>query len=76
MCPDIADPEYGQIIFSPDQIAPFSYGTVANFSCVSGYGLNGGAKQICGGNGSSTDGVWSGSSPTCNCELCFIYHKV
>ena len=65
-CQDIPDPANGQIHFVPDQTAPFNFGTLATFSCDPGYGLDWEAKRQCGGNGNSTDGVWSDSSPTCS----------
>ncbi len=34
--------------------------TIAFFTCVTGYTLNGGTTRTCG-----SDGVWSGSAPTC-----------
>ena len=73
-CSDIADPANGQIVFSPDQTAPFTYGTLASFSCFTSYGLDGETTRHCGGNGSSVNGVWSGSNPTCNCEFIMFAH--
>ncbi len=35
-------------------------GTVATFTCDTGYTLNGGTTRTCG-----SDGVWSGSAPVC-----------
>ena len=72
MCVDIADPENGQIVFSPDTLAPFNYGTVATFSCVTGFGLDGESTRRCDGNESSVNGIWSGSNPVCNRELFFF----
>ncbi len=34
--------------------------TVATYTCVTGYTLNGGNTRTCG-----SDGMWSGSSPVC-----------
>ena len=34
--------------------------TVATYTCDTGYTLNGGSTRTCG-----SDGVWSGSDPTC-----------
>ena len=39
MCPDIPDPDKGQIDFVPDDTAPFSLGTNATYSCDDGYSL-------------------------------------
>ena len=66
MCPDIAEPVNGQINFSLDVLAPFDFGTVATYSCDTGFGLNGGdVTRMCEGDGSGPIGEWSGdgSSP-------------
>ena len=44
----------------------FDYGTTATYSCDTGFGLSGGDKErVCGGNGSSPNGVWNGVTPHC-----------
>ncbi len=46
--------------------APYLFDTVASYSCVNGFGLSGGGPtRTCGGDGSTTTGMWSGSIPTC-----------
>ena len=46
--------------------APYSFGTMASYSCVSGFGLSGGdATRTCGGDGSSPTGVWTGVASSC-----------
>lgn len=75
MCPDIADPENGQITFSLDNLAPFDCGTVAEYSCSHGFGLDGGATRTCEGDDSSTIGEWTGTAPTCvgeSCNMCLL----
>ena len=49
----------------------YPFGTVATFSCVSGFGLSGSgaASSVCGGDGSSSVGVFDPISPTCECML-------
>ena len=65
-CPDIADPINGQIIFTTDIRAPFDYGTAAEYSCKDGYTLIGeDTIRVCGGDGLSDVGVWSGEDYTC-----------
>ncbi len=71
MCPDIVDPLNGQIIFSPDELAPFRYETVATYSCEVSYGVNGDKNRMCTGNGSSLVGVWDGEAPICDRTLVF-----
>ena len=66
MCSDIADPENGQIDFVTDDLAPFDFETVATYSCDTGFELNGGdVTRMCGGDGTSPDGFFTGSAPTC-----------
>ena len=65
-CPDIADPYYGQIDFSPDRRAPFDYGTQAVYSCDDGYTLTGAESlRLCVGDGSSDVGYWTGQDMAC-----------
>ena len=59
----------GQITYSPDTISPYNFGTVATFTCNTGFSLSGDMTRTCGGDGSSQSGVWSGSSPVCVGEL-------
>ena len=52
--------------FSDDHFAPHDFATVATYTCDTGYGLSrGDATSTCGGDGSSTSGIWSGVVPTC-----------
>ena len=66
MCTDLADPTNGDIMFISDNTAPYEFATTATYQCDAGYGLNAGDEvRTCGGDGSSTTGVWSGNAPTC-----------
>ena len=68
MCPDFPDPANGRVTFSSDDVALFTLGTMATYSCDQGYGLSGGnAVRMCNANTVITDseGVWDGSAPTC-----------
>ena len=69
-CQDLLSPNNGQITFTTDTTAPFDYGTEAAYSCDTGYGLNADVPttRTCVGDGSSPDGMWSGSPPSCNGE--------
>ncbi|XP_064384964.1 uncharacterized protein LOC135333878 isoform X2 [Halichondria panicea] len=70
-CPALPVPTNGQVTFSDDHFAPHNFGTVATYSCTDGYGLIGGdVMSTCGGDGSSTNGVWSGTAPTCEAITC------
>ena len=65
-CLDIADPDNGQIVFSTDKRAPFDYGTIAQYSCYDGFTLIGDESvRVCGGDGVSDKGVWSGEDYIC-----------
>lgn len=68
-CPDIPDPLNGRIDFFIDDLCPFDYGTVATYSCDVGFGLEGAAVRVCEGDGSSPNGAWSGSAPSCSGKL-------
>ena len=67
MCPDISDPDFGQIAFTTDNTAPFEDGTTALYSCNSGYVLSSAGinPRVCGGDGSSSVGEWTGAALTC-----------
>ena len=52
----------GQVTYST---FPHNFGTVATFTCNTGFSLSGDSTRTCGGDGSSQNGVWSGSSPVC-----------
>ncbi len=38
---------------------------MATYACPTGFALRGDTTRICGGDGSSPSGVWSGLSPSC-----------
>ena len=65
-CPDIFDPYDGQVVFTDDRLAPFEYGTIASYSCNDGFTLIGDKSvRVCGGDGLSDLGVWSGEDYIC-----------
>ncbi len=67
-CVDLPTPVNGAITFS--SLAPYEFGATASYSCNTGYGLGGGdVTRSCGGDGSSTNGGWSGTPPTCNSKI-------
>ena len=57
-CTDLPLVPNGIIDYGPDN-------TVAQYSCDTGYYLQGNDARSCGGNGLSTVGVWSGRDPSC-----------
>lgn len=54
-CYEPAIPAFGKIIAKH-----FTYGSVANYSCVYGYMLVGNPSVVC-----EADGTWEGDMPTC-----------
>ena len=52
------DIDYGGAGFTSTSSRPMD--TVATHTCNTGYTLNGGSTRTCG-----SDGVWSGSAPSC-----------
>ena len=64
-CSSLPDPTNARISFSVSS-TPYSFGTMASYRCVSGFGLSrGDATRTCEGDGSSPTGVWSGVVPSC-----------
>ena len=68
-CPALTDPMNGGIVYAPDTSADYDFGTTATYSCNSGYSLVGDEVRTCGGDGSSTMGVWDLSEPFCERKL-------
>ncbi len=60
ICSDLPLLTNGMIYYSEGSPANRPVDTMATYSCVTGYTLNGGTTRTCG-----SDGVWSGSAPTC-----------
>ncbi len=56
-CPDLTVPANGMIDYS---MGTRPVGTVATYTCNTGHTVNGDTTRTCG-----SDGVWSGSDPTC-----------
>ena len=55
-CPELTPPENGGVKFS----AGTDIGSIATYSCNSGFVLSGSGIRICG-----EGGLWSGDAPTC-----------
>ncbi|XP_045204681.2 sushi, von Willebrand factor type A, EGF and pentraxin domain-containing protein 1-like isoform X2 [Mercenaria mercenaria] len=58
LCPSLTDPSSGTVTLSTTGTQ-----TMAIYSCVSGYSLNGDAERTC-----NSDGTWSLVEPTCTCK--------
>ena len=59
-CPDLTVSANGMISYNMGTASLRPVGTVATYTCDTGYTLNGGSTRTCG-----SDGVWSDSDPTC-----------
>ena len=64
VCSSLGTRANGQITYSPDATSPHDFGTVATFTCNTGFSLRGDRMRTCG-----SGEVWSGSSPVCVGEL-------
>ncbi len=59
-CPDLTVPGNVMMSYNMGTTSLRPVNTVATYTCVTGYTLNGGSTRTCG-----SDGVWSGTTPTC-----------
>ncbi|XP_064386164.1 uncharacterized protein LOC135334777 [Halichondria panicea] len=59
-CPDLTKPANGMISYNMGTASLRPVDTVATYTCDPGYTLNGDTTNTC-----RSDGVWSGSAPTC-----------
>ena len=64
-CPSLSVSSSGQVSYFTDTTSPHDLGTVATFTCNPGFRLDGLERVTCGGDGSSPNGMWSGSPPNC-----------
>ena len=72
-CDDLPDPENGNIVFTPDNTAPFDLNTVAMYECFPGYVLAGEFEErTCMADHDLDTGFWDRAAPTCECELFLI----
>ncbi len=56
----------GTISYNPTENGRFGFNTEATHTCNTGYFLSSGSDvRVCGGNDSSTTGMWSDTVPTC-----------
>ena len=57
----------GMIMYSSDTTAPYDFETTATHQCIEGFSLVGGDEvRTCTGDGSSSNGSWSGQPPACS----------
>ncbi|XP_064387965.1 uncharacterized protein LOC135336171 isoform X3 [Halichondria panicea] len=76
-CSGLSVPQNGRIFFTPDTTSPYDYNSVATYACNPGFGLTGGdPTRTCGGDDSSTSGVWSGTAPVCNPITCIPLNSI
>lgn len=70
-CPFLLHPDNGLVSYSILVSSSIvEYGTIANFSCFSSFGLSGGEEVLfCDGDGTSLLGEWDGNVPECQRKL-------
>ena len=76
VCPGLSAILDGSISYDPAGTAPFSFNTVAVYSCDPGFSLQGSATRTCTGDGTSVDGMFDGSAPSCARKLMAGYECV
>ena len=64
VCSDLIEPENGIVIYTNGFVNNRPAGTVATYTCETGYTLSDSESHICGSNG-----IWSGLPPTCDGKL-------
>ena len=67
-CAPLTDPTNGDATtydMSSDVMGNYPFGTVASFSCMTGFGIIGTVIRICDGDGSSVMGTFDRSTPIC-----------
>ena len=66
-------PTNGMVSYSsPVEGGSYVYGTVATFTCSTGFSLDGPLTRTCG-----EQGTFSGTIPSCICEYMYIeYHHI
>ena len=75
MCPDLPDPDHGDITFMMDTTAPFVVLTSANYHCDESFVLTGGTdvRTCIGADDGGSNGVWDGVAPTCERKVTHSY---
>ena len=58
-CPELLNPANGRV-----SVTGLTFGSIANYTCDSGFTLSGDAQRSC-----TAGGFWSGSAPVCNREF-------
>ncbi|XP_064407236.1 sushi, von Willebrand factor type A, EGF and pentraxin domain-containing protein 1-like isoform X2 [Halichondria panicea] len=70
-CTTLEAIDNGVISYNPTGNGQFGFNTEATHTCTTGYFLSSGSDvRVCGGNDSSTTGMWSGTVPTCTAITC------
>ncbi len=59
-CSDLSTSTNGMISYNMETVSLRPVGTVATYTCNTGYTLTGDTTRTCG-----SDGMWSGKAPTC-----------
>ena len=70
-CPPLTAPTNGFVTYNntSDENGNYSFNTMANHSCDTGFVLVGNNTRTCTGDGSSTTGIFDGEAAICEREL-------
>ena len=73
-CPTLIAPANGQVSYTTDMSSPFDIGTVATFSCDTGFSLNGTIATFTCADDDQADtiGTWGGTEPSCLGKFSFF----
>ena len=70
-CVVLSDPDFGAV-----NTTGTLENTVAGYSCILGYILDGDETRECQRNADTVPGVWSGAEPTCRSRFYLYYTTV
>ena len=63
---DLADISNGYVAYASGSSSPRPFRDVASYECDTGYSPSHRTSRVCGGDGLSPVGEWSGTVVTCN----------
>ncbi len=68
-CADLVDIDNGYVAYASGAATSRPFGDVASYICDTGYSPSHTISRVCGGDGLSPAGVWSGTVATCTSEF-------
>ncbi len=70
MCASLPPPANGRVFYFTDFTPPYDYGTVATYSCNTGFSIGGGdVNSVCADVDNEAEGGWTRTPPTCERKL-------